>query len=363
MSYTKPVEQTVDFNEIVSSGYEQFIINACTSSTRFGHITLQERTTTFKTRGHINCILIKPFGTGKTTIVYDIEGPEVEDANTITMPGIIGSITKQGQFLEGSAYRARGKLLRLDEAQSLTQDVKEAMCSILEYPHKYKRALGYKMYMPVREGDMPEDNKLTFGWIRGSENNFQIMSRFSCIASTILLNRKTPIDKAFASRFIPIKIIVSTDDIWGMLSGEKKYNVKPIEFEESFYFPKYMKFLEYAKVHFDNSRWKALFRQKPEEVGYISRIFIDIVRLGAYLGAIQGNTEVQLDDCMHVLEKYGDIIYFNTMIGGLDDTDYNILRLSRGRTQQQLADIIGIDQSTIKRKIDSLLARGVLRRI
>ena len=359
--HIKPVEQTVSFDRIINSNYEEFIVNACASSCKFGYITLQEGDKVELIRGNIHVMLIKPFGTGKTRTIFDIDGIEIEDASTTTMPGLIGTIHEDGTAVIGSVFKAAGKLLRIDEAQDISRRVKQALGSILEKPNRVTRVLGRPLSRPCLEGELPKDNPDTYAYITGSETTFTIMSRFSCICSSTTYQNNTQVDMAWNSRFIPIKTMVDSRYAFKLTRGELGYPINPVNFESGFYFAEYIKFNRYMEEWFNNSRWFEILVTRPDEIGYATRAVGDFVRLGAYMASLRRDSNITFDDCVHVLETYGDIYFYQHLIGAIDYRDFLIVRNCGNKTQEELASLLDLDQATISRRINSLISRGLLK--
>ena len=345
-----PKEKIWDLN------YIKFLLEASASSAKFGIIKLYEvREQVFNIRGNINVLLVSPFGTGKSAQIFNVQKMKVERATSLSFPGLIGSISRDGQLIIGSCFKAGGTLLILDEAQNIGIETKNAMNALMEWPHFYKRVLGYKINMFVKKRA-----KGGAAWIKGSENEFEIYSKFSCIASTMHISLQNPIEQAWASRFMLVRMRADRDYMKKLLTGETIYEINPLNVKvKVFTFPEYLKFIEYYFQRFDSSYWADVFSRRENEFGYVARNAGDFVRLAAFTVALNGGTEITFEDVKNVFDKFFDQSMYNIMMGPLSHQEYEILN-NMDKTEEDMAALLGMTQQNISRYITNLQKKGLL---
>lgn len=352
----KPVTP-IPFEKIWDLDYMKFMLEASASSNKFGSIACPQKHGTFLMRGNINCMLIAPFGSGKTTQVFNIIGSEIERGNNLTFPGLIGTISREGQLIKGSCMRAGGKLLAIDEAQRMPLEVMDALNSLLEPPHQFKRVMGFKMLMPVKE----PKTKRGYYWIRGEENEFMLKSKFSCITSSMKVRLRTSIEQAFFSRFIPVRVKIDRYYTKKFYRGEYAYTIKATQFKGDFEFPEYMKFVDYFDDKFDNSHWARVFEANSNKYGFLIRNLGDLCRLAAFMASRQDSNIILYEDAKKITDKFFDQILYNIMMGPLTDVEYKVLSMIHMK-QDQIADDLEISQSFVAKIMGSLTRKGLLLR-
>lgn len=356
MSLAKKLITPIPIEKVWDLDYIKFMLQASASSTKFGVVDLHQiNNSIFSIRGNINCMLISPFGAGKTTQIFDMEGVEIERGNNLSMPGLVGTISREGQLIKGSCMRAGGKLLIIDEAQSIPRSVMDAMNALLEPPHQYTRALGFKMMMPVKE---PKSQRGNF-WIRGEENQFTMKSKFSCIASSMRVKLRSTIEYAFFSRFIPARMRLDRDYVKKMLSGGSVHSIKVTNFKGDFIFKDYLQFKDYYFDRFDKSHWARVFDANDEKYGHVIRNVGDLCRLAAFMAARRGTNYVSFEDAKKIADKFFDQIFYNIMMGPLKHNEYNVLNLI-GKTQEEIAEELNTTQQNISRIMLGLRRKGLL---
>lgn len=326
---------------------------ASASSTKFGIIKcIEDNNKIFLMRGKINSLLISPFGTGKTSQIIRINNVDIVTGNDVSFPGLIGTITRTGEFIVGSCFKAGGKLLIIDEAQKMSRETKNAMNSLLDPPHRYGRVLGYKMLKPYKR-------KCKYNWVRGSENEFEIGSKFSCIASSLRMVEDIDIEDAWNSRFIPIRMKITDDYMMNLLAGRNVFDINAIKFEHDFEFEEYMKFHEYYWSKYGSSKFKEYFERYPDKRGYLSRNYGDLVRLAAFASAADGRFRIYFNDTKVMFDKYWNIMMYNMLMSPLTTEEYTILN-NIDKTEDELARILCLSQPNVSHYIQNLKRKGLL---
>jgi hypothetical protein len=344
----------INAKDVLYLDYLKFILQASASSTKFGIIPLhEENNITHIIRGNLNALLIAPFGSGKTSTICKINNIDIINGNDLTFPGLIGTISKNGEFLPGSCWDASGKLLLMDETQNISLKVKDAMNSILEYPHCYSRKMGnVKILSPIKM-------KKGYSSIRAELNTFKVYAKFSCICSSMRIDLRFDVERAWFSRFVPIRIQPEIRAIYRMLKGLNSFEINALDFKGDFTFPDYLKFVDYHERRLENSHWNKVFELRPDDVGYIGRDVGDFIRMGAFMAALQESHEILFEDVKKTFDKFFDTKMYNTMIGPLSTHEYFVLN-NYEKTEEELAEILGVTQQDISLIIKSLMLKHLL---
>ncbi len=340
-----------EFEEIQTTqnqelNYTNFVLEASSSSCLYQTNCLHQIDDDIKTlnitRGNINAMLIMPFGTGKTSSLHkNLDSASlkkyVRTAYDITFPGLVGTITKDGEIVKGEAMSCGGKLLLIDECNMLSQQAKNAMLSLLEYPHLYSRNLGYNIKKDVKEGK--EYTKI-FG--KAGEGKINIYSKFSCITTAMTIAKDTPIDLGFFSRFIPIRMVPTQHYLKTLIQGGNPIKFSPkiekLYFEHSEYLP----MSEEITSRFEQINY---FKKFIMEKGYESRFIGDMVRLAGYYaykkrGFEEKKENNKIKNWVYVKKSDYDFVskFFNNMVNSyiyadLSEIDtYIISKISDGKT-------------------------------
>lgn len=333
--------------------FMNFVLEASASSARFGVIEEKEDNKYYVTRANIHAMLILPFGAGKTSSLVEI--PNAFYCYDVSFPGLIGTINKDGEVVESAIMKAGGKVLVIDEFQLLSREVKNALNSILEYPHIYSRTLGYKIRSSVsRRG------KYFYIKAKQNTNKFEVYSKFSCIASGMFVSKRTPVDKAFFSRFIPIRFTPSIDYYEKMSKGEKMLKINPINIECSFVFDDYLKFHSYFWNKVKNSVSGKYFMERVDETGWLVRCLQDLVRLSAFVESLDGRNTVSYDTAKYVCDKMFNFMLMSYKTSILDEKDIFILMNLSNMKQVEIARYLEVSEAYVSQRIDFLKKMGLI---
>ncbi|MEM5815826.1 MAG: hypothetical protein QXL14_02145 [Candidatus Aenigmatarchaeota archaeon] len=345
--------QKSEWNEI---DYINFILEACVSSCRFGLIKEIEGDTFHLTRGNIHCLLSLPFGSGKTSSLVKIENGEI--ATDLSFPGIVGTINREGQFIEGAVVRSAGKVLIIDEAERLSRDVKLALMSILEYPNVYKRVLGFRL-----TSNFKKKTKFCSVIAKQNTNEFYIRSRFSCIASGMFINRSGLVDSAWFSRFIVVRFKPTLDYYYDISAGKKSIKVNPKIKEMDFIFEDYLKFHNYFWDKLRKSVHNNYFERNPDIRGLTVRVLQDLVRLSAFVESLDDRSTISFDTAKFIADRFMDYMIYNFTTHNLDEIDHFILNNLGTMSITQIAEYLGKDKSLIEFRISKLTAKGLIKSV
>lgn len=357
MTEVKKILQKSDWDE---KDYINFILEASASSPRFGVIREKEKDKYHEERGNIHTMLILPFGSGKSSIFANLgEDKKLKNyivfAHDLTFPGLIGSINREGEVIKSSVIEAGGKLLIIDEAQRLGQDVREALCALLEKPHTYTRHLGFKL-----KNDIKIKRKYYYIFGKRDSNELKIYSKFSCIVSASYMKIRTSIDQAFFSRFIPIRFTPTLEWYEKLTIGEKPIVINP-EFKTlDFSFEKYPEFHNYFWENLKKHPSHKHFLEHQGEMGLIPRFLQNLVRLSAFVESLDNNTEISIDTAKFVHDKFYNFIFANIVTSTLDEISFRILSYLGKLSQEEIAEKLGIDPSTVSKKIRKLKEKNII---
>lgn len=304
-------------NEILQMDYMNLVLEAAASSGKFGTLTEMQDNGPFVTRANIHALLIAPFGSKKTT---GLQVPGAQFANDVTFPGLLGTISKDGIFVPGLVARVSGGLMIIDEFQRMDDSVKNAMNSLLEYPHTYSRNLGYSARVPFKKHTKYCSIDVKEGWIN-------VYGKFSCISGGMWLSRKNPVQQAWASRHIPIIFKPTLDYYKKMTLGEKPIKINPHMHEMDFIFRREEYKAFHAKVweNWENDEiiWN-YFQAHDDERGYTGRMLQDLARLSCFMASLDKRSIIARKDWEKAL-KLQRIMALNTIFSDLTEIEMAIL--------------------------------------
>lgn len=355
---TNDFQCTIPKEKIYDADYLKFVLQVAASSASFGTICLTEPSQlngVYHSRGNLNALLIAPFGSGKTSQVFNIIGTPVIYGNDHTKAGMIGSISKTGDHTVGAAFRAGGKLAIWDETQDMHYTVKDCLNSLMEGKHEYKREIGFKTTKPVKMGSLKSG-----GIFKINGNSIYLYSKFSCIASSMFIKLGTRTENAWYSRFVPIRINIDSFDYYRRLSkGEIVYEILADYHKEkiNFTFPRYIEFADWFWDRIEDSHWKSLERTRQDDLAFVNRSLQDIVRMAAFKSITNGGNEIQPDDAKGVVNQYHDQMLYNLYTGALTENEYRVISLiGRKISQEQMSIELGISQPTVSKILYKLKA-------
>lgn len=337
-----------DENDIIN-----FILEASASSSQYGIVKEKENDKYHVTRANIHSLVVLPFGSGKTTYFLDVENSV--HAYDISFPGLIGTINRDGEVIESVIMKAGGKVLIIDEFQKINGETRNALNSILEYPHKYSRTLGFKV-----KNDVSRKGAFYYIKSRQGSNVFEVYSKFSCIATGMYVSKRSTIDKACFSRFVPIRMTPSIEYYEKLSRGEKMIKINPVFKKVNFIFEDYLSFNKHFWNFLKGSSFYGYFEKFSQERGYLVRLLQDLVRFGCFISSLEDRIEVSKDDCIFAMERLCNFILSSYITSDLDEIDYYILCNLHKSSQKQIAEVFGVTQSAISQRISNLKARGLL---
>lgn len=289
----------------------QRIISFCISSGKADPILFKEKDKTFSTRGQLHCILLQPFGTGKSTALKNL--PDIYPLINFTLPGFVGTINKNGDLIDSALMSAAGRTLFIDEFHNLGDSARRAMLSLLE-DQRYSRALGFST-----EKKMSINKK--FFKCRIDKNYINISHcRFSCLATGLYMRKRVFNDMALASRFMILNVNTDRDYIWNMLKGEGIQEYKKYNLLGGVKFDNYVSFLDDVKKVVDLMPFSDdLITQ------YLSRVVNDLARVVCYHNEIKGNMTIERREDYTDWLGLTPLMFYNHSTSSLTLAEYQIL--------------------------------------
>jgi len=320
---------------------------------------VQQDGTTFTTRLSINTLIVSPFGTGKSSFLSAVEraGYGVL-THEYTLPAIIGTIKKSGEIIEGFVIRSAGRVLLIDEFQKFGKREKEALLSIME-DHVYTRTLGYQIAPPVhREGDYYE--------LHGEGNAFTVKVRNAFIIGSMYFKKRTIEDKALLSRSFPIVLKPTLDDAFSIITKGSSFKL-PRDLDDW-----YERSIN-AEVEIPTTVAEHLakkYRREVEseviEVGFIVRGMMDIARISGIYTAINGRTEVTIDDVDRAM-KFAPLQVAGYNLGSLTPASievYSIIASSpEGIRQKEVIKRSKYSPRQVKESLAELLGAKLIEQV
>jgi len=340
------INRILEKDRVTEEDYIYFCLEACASSCRFGKIRLTELGgKKYELRGNLNVLLSMPLGAGKTTSVISI--PNSVYTNRVTFASLVGTINKDGEWVEGELIRSAGKVLILDEFSYIPTDVKEVLNQVLEQ-HPFSRSVGLK----IREKRRKTSKYLKY---LVDKNKIFLDVRLSCIACSTKVRRDHGVvSRAWLTRFLPIYFFPPPEYYERLTIGDTYFKVNPKRlYDGDFSFREYPKAHEYFWSGIKKKPYYKYFKVRYSEFGYLARLLGDMIRLSAFLTALDGRKVIKFNDFKLIFDKFSDIVVWNFISTGLTEVELMILHnpnLGNG----ELANLVGVSEKTVQRRRNKL---------
>ena len=252
-------------------------------------LILRKAATEVTVRPQMNVLIVSPFGSGKTTMLQDIEhlglGIQIRD---YTKAGLLFTIS-HGRLIKGSVFKGARKCILIDEFSRISPHLRDLLLDLLE-EQTSQRSLGKEMFQYTEEG---EGYKIE---VDGTWCKIKVQA--SWIITTMSFKKKRYEDIALISRCFPIYMQFDEDDAFDLIRGRYRIdfsNVKQhisdtkgaiVEVKE-----------EHAEIVISAMKNTIKLRKVPS--GYITRMFWDTLRIAGVYSCIDGTYETTKE---HVLE-------------------------------------------------------------
>lgn len=341
---------------VMKMGYMQFVLQACVNSCQFGFIEEIQKGRVHFERANINAVIAMPFGSGKTTNLLEVSNGVV--ANDVSFAGMVGTISREGEFVPGAILNAAGKVLLMDEFNKVDRRVKDCMNNLVEQK-SHPRQLGFKVKSRIKRNGKFYKMNIDGGYIN-------IKARFSTICSTMYMKLResnNTSDIAWMTRFIPIRFLPGLDYYEALGRGERLMDIEvnPVHIER-FTFTKYLEANKYFWDAFKESQHYKFFLEHEFYRGVILRIFKDIERLAAYLSSLDGKTDIDMEDFKFCM-KFLPMIMTNFIYWDLTEHEQKIIENHESFNEEELAMLLKISQPAVSNIISGLKKKGLIKEV
>lgn len=327
------------------------VLSACVSSARSEPMVLKQGKHEYRMHTQLHVMMTMPSGSFKSTILKSLPKKAIVEAQDYSYPAMIGSVSKHG-VVKGYIMKAAGKCLPIDEFHSLGYKPRKALLSITE-DQRATRVFGFNSNIQEKKSSKYLkyriiDNELHIDYIRCSILLAGIFAPHK--------KRKACIDDfAFSSRFLPINLQATFDEIDDIGLGKKKvFNVNYEPYTEAPVFESWEKFLRTYRVSVSNmpTKIRLFFSQNPE---FYTRGRMLISRLFSW--ASRGNSVV--DDW----EKYIPYIPFflySTVASTLTYSEFEVYdRVCKDMKQHEIASELGVSEAHVSMTVKKLKGCGL----
>ncbi len=309
-------------------------------------LTLKKASTEITVRPQMNVLIVSPFGSGKTTMLQDIEqlglGVQIRD---YTKAGLLFTIS-HGRLIKGSVFKGARKCILIDEFSRISPHLRDLLLDLLEEQIS-QRSIGKDMFQYTEEG---EGYKIE---VDGTWCKIKVQA--SWIITTMSFKKKRYEDIALISRCFPIYMQFDEEDAFDLIRGRYRVdfsNVKRhisdtrgaiVEVKE-----------EHADIVMEAMKNTLKLRKVPS--GYITRMFWDTLRIAAVYSCIDGTYETTKE---HILEACRFLPAQATGFSSVSLKRSESIILSaiakyRMISAVELREATGLSRETIKRAISRL---------
>jgi len=342
-------------NEVGNMALVEDIINACVATAKAGKLRLHEGGgQIYATRCQLHALFIMPFGSGKGSLIVNNVAESVGQDNCVTLtdftePGLLGTITKDGRYLDGAAVLAAQRgLLLCDEIQKLSRRAREALLRLLE-EQQYARGLGYSVPYPIiRDGD---------GYsVRVEKGLMSIEARFSSVFAGLYISKRRLADLALFSRFIPIIMQTDVEDAYELVKGKRRVRVKakPVSIGDV-EFPSYLRYVDRHRAITARLSFKA-------DPGFYARNVLNVARIAASFAIRDGFAEVSDEHYERAL-NFVPLSLYNCVASTLTLTEYRVLSVFYSRPgipQARVAELLGLSDRQVRNCVARLRNLGLM---
>lgn len=327
------------------------ILSACVSSSKSERMVLVQSGSDFKLHTQLNVMMTMPSGSFKSTILKNIPDKVSIKAQDYTHPAMIGSIGKNG-LVKGYLMKAAGKCVIVDEFHSLDYKSRKALLSITE-DQRADRVFGFKC-----DNKEKKKGKFLKYNICGNELHIDYI-RCSILLSGIFAPHKKSKagvdDFAFSSRFMPINLNTSLDEIDDIGLGKKNiFRIRYEPYKEAPVFEDWEKFLRIYRQFVNNmpKKIKSFFNGNSE---FYARGRLHFARLFSWNS--RNNSTVS------DWEKYLPFIPFfltSCVTSSLTHSEFEIHNMiCQGMKQNEISDVLDVSESYISKITKKIKGLGL----
>ena len=312
-------------------------------------------------RPSLNAMLMAAYSSGKSTIMQGISEKLINICDDATFPGVVGTITRDGQLLKGAAAMSGGKVLAIDEAQRLSMETVEALKGLVENGRTL-RALGYGIEGQLRTYRSKHFSMKPLPTRNGFVVNWQ--------GAMWLMGEYVPphFRGGWLSRFINLSFSTEKEDIYRLTKGhgmldlscakgttwgqgcrkEEEFDMPIPNYHESVCDP-FMRLIE------DHRYFERINNQN---YGLIPRMLFNIVRLQAHYM----RTGKTADNAATRALKYSDAFMYGAMRGLFTMNQLKAFDsvLNGADTINDLIKTTGLHELTVRRIVNDLVNLGIV---
>lgn len=329
-------------------------INTAIATRKVKKISISQEFSDFNPRPQMHVMVVSPFGTAKSTgigrtIMKMLNGDCVYK-DDFSKAGFLGSINKQGEYVRGIVMDLGGKVLIVDEWNSVNWEAQKSLLGILEQ-QMISRQMGFAVRRSV--SSLRKDE---FCNIKVKRNLIEGRCQFSSVAFAMQFASHGLTSLALMSRFCPIFLKPNINEIKEILKGIKKYN-----------FVNSDKVIENVVIHkkdwseYVDSAAEYLVRKGvyPREHGFFTRAVNEVVRF-----SITDAIKEQENDVLHldldVLKRHLPFIEKQIFMFQMSKTTLDrfkdLVFSNQGMTDIWYAEQLGVSKQYVghlKKKIES----------
>lgn len=301
-----------------------------------------------KTRGTVNLWVNSPYGTGKSSSVNPIIesklGVIIQD---YSMPGLIGTIKKDGIATIGDIRLLPNTTAILEEFQDVRRDARSVLLSLME-DHRYTRTMGFEI--------LKAEHKITdgFGFI-AEGTRIDIFVQCSFIVFSMSYRTPSTLDLALLSRCVPVFLDTAKEEQTNLFVKGQRLDIDYQKINKARDELKNMTIVVSKRTRTDITEMYDYSTLKPEN---LPRAMWDYVRIAYLEGYFTGVNEINIDiiESLEWLVKVQELGYAKR---SLTKTAYEIylylhnqedplraveiadeLKFSREYTSRMLSDLV-----------------------
>lgn len=344
--------------------YLELLINSSNALQKIISIEVEQSNHLWKLKPQMNVLIVSPFGTKKSTMFRSLVERYPTDfiiLDDYSPPALMGSISKLGMFIKGTLLELGGKTLIIDEFSEIKGKSKTVLLNLIEN-QRFRRSLGFRMFQPFH-------SKSKFHEYHGKENMIWGKIQFTVIAGSMYWTTKYTKDRALLSRFNPVFLEPTLDEILQM--GKGKFEPK---FENKSTYVTTVKISEDAYKdyyeHMENTVRELNKKYPIEDKGFVLRINSDIIRLSV-ADIIMNNPKIENDSIFigesklllqHLKYFPIELICMKTMCLNLTQLTYLYLKtVDPSMKENEVAEKLDVSKRHLYRIKNELKELGLLR--
>ncbi len=338
------------------------LVSACVMSSNSPPLILREDSGDKKIRSQLHVNLVLPPAAGKSSGIFTgVPKDMIYRCYDLTLPGVIGTINKEGEFSPGTAIEGAGRVIHIDERQNMSYGVLKALLNLLEGGY-YSRNIGFMLKSGVKM-------RRKYCEVRGVRNTgrFEVRSRFSCLLTGILhtridRNQRSDIyvnSMAFMQRFSTVAFLPGVDDFFNVIRGKPLFDVNLPKKRDS----------DVEPVYIDEwNEFVDLFREEMLEFplvktfdsmkyGFLTRSCLDMIRLFAVNKKHAKSGHLPCKWLSNEGKNIAKFCIYSVVTKTLNSTEYKILNYvlnNEDFRQNKVAADLGISQPTVSKVLDKL---------